>query len=94
MYAYMKKGMTTMVSNKKYKKALEDCDRYRRRLDAKSSEAWFVLQDMMEYRDANIKLSEQVAEYKQKYLDEQQKRLELAELLERLEGSKNEEEEI
>lgn len=77
-----------MVSNKKYKKALEDCDRYRRKLDAKSSEAWYVLQDMMQYRDENIKLSEQVAEYKQKYLDEQQKRLELAELVERMESIK------
>lgn len=77
-----------MVSNKKYKKALEDCDRYRRRLYAKQGEAWFVLQDLVRYKDENEKLSEQVAEYKQKYLDEQQKRLELAELVKRMESVK------
>ena len=75
-----------MVSNKKYKKALEDCDRYRRMLDAKQDKDWFVLQDLMRYKDENEKLSEQVVEYKQKYLDEQQKRLELAELVERMES--------
>lgn len=77
-----------MVSNKKYKKALEDCDRYRRMLDAKQGKDWFVLQDLMRYKDENEKLSEQVVEYKQKYLDEQQKRLELAELVERMESIK------
>jgi hypothetical protein len=40
----------------------------------------------MRYKAENVKLSEQVAEYKQKYLDEQQKRLELAELVERMES--------
>lgn len=74
-----------MVSNKKYKKALEDCDRYRRMLDAKQGKDWFVLHDLMRYKDENEKLSEQVVEYKQKYLDEQQKRLELAELVNRME---------
>lgn len=45
-----------MVSNKKYKKALEDCDRYRRMLDAKQGKDWFVLQDLMRYKDENEKL--------------------------------------
>lgn len=75
-----------MVSNKKYREALERCERYRRMLDAKQGKDWFVLQDLIRYKDENKKLSEQVVEYKQKYLDEQQKRLELAELVKRLEG--------
>lgn len=78
-----------MVSNKKYVEALEKCDRYRRMLDAKQSKDWFVLQDLVRYREENEKLSEQVVEYKQKYLDEQQKRLELAEIVKRLEGESN-----
>lgn len=75
-----------MVSNKKYKEALERCDRYRRMLEAKQSKDWFVLQELIRKNDENKKLSEQVEEYKSKYLDEQQKRLELAEIVKRLEG--------
>lgn len=75
-----------MVSNKKYKEALERCDRYRRMLDAKQGKDWFVLQDLMRYKDENEKLSEQVEEYQAKYLDELHKRLELAEIVKRFEG--------
>lgn len=74
-----------MVSNKKYKKALEDCERYRRTLEAKQSKDWFALQDAIRYQKENKELSKQVEEYKGKYLDELQKRLELAELINRME---------
>ena len=75
-----------MVSNKKYKKALEDCDRYRRMLEVKQSKDWFALQAAIRYKAENEKLSAQVEEYKGKYLDELQKRIELAEIVKRLEG--------
>ena len=86
----MVKGSVKMVSNKKYKEALERCDRYRRMLDAKQGKDWFVLQDAIRYKAENEKLSAQVAEFKQKYLDELQKRIELAEFVKRLEGESEE----
>ena len=64
-----------LISNKKYKKALEDCERYRRTLEAKQSKDWFALQDAIRYQKENEELSKQVDEYKGKYLDELQKRL-------------------
>ena len=74
-----------LISNKKYKKALEDCERYRRTLEAKQSNDWFALQDAIRYQKENKELSKQVEEYKGKYLDELQKRLELAEIINRME---------
>lgn len=86
--AVMVKGSAKMVSNKKYKKALEDCERYRRTLEAKQSKDWFALQDASRYQKENEELSKKVEEYKGKYLDELQKRLELAELINRMECEK------
>ena len=57
-------------------------------LETKQSKDWFALQEAIRYKDENEKLSAQVEEYKGKYLDELQKRLELAELINRMECEK------
>jgi chromosome segregation ATPase len=78
-----------LISNKKYKEALERCERYRRELEVDQSRRMDMLKDIAHYKDKCYELEMQLHKYKEKYLDEQQKRLFLAELIKKLEGDEN-----
>ena len=84
-----------MVSNKKYKEVLKERNLYQKyyyeeqSVTNKQRTEIASLKDEVKMQcDINKDILNMVADFKQKYLDEQQKRLELAELVERMESIK------
>jgi hypothetical protein len=89
-----------MISNKEYKKVLEEYEKVlkernlyqkyyydeQRLTGALRCEIATLKDEIKEYRDSNKYIINMVDDFKRKYLDEQQKRLELAELVERMES--------
>jgi predicted nucleotide-binding protein (sugar kinase/HSP70/actin superfamily) len=85
-----------LISNKKYKKVLKERNLYQkyyydeqRLTGALRCEIATLKDEIKEYRDSNEYIINMVDDFKRKYLDEQQKRLFLAELIKKLEGDEN-----
>jgi hypothetical protein len=84
-----------MVSNKKYKETLKLKELYQKYYheeqnitDSQRLRIISLGNENKRFSDYVTELKVQIDEYKQKFLDEQQKRLELAELVARLEGDR------
>ena len=82
-----------MVSNKKYKAVLKDKQLYEKWFRLENAETNRLVLSIASYKDEikrlcdlNIELTNKADDYKQKYLDEQHKRLLLAEQVESLEA--------
>ena len=84
-----------MVSNKKDEEVLKERNLYQKYYydeqcltGALRREIAALKDEIKEYCDSNKYIINMVADFKRKYLDEQQKRLEFAELVERMEGDR------
>jgi hypothetical protein len=84
-----------MVSNKKYKETLKLKELYQKyyyeeqnTTNSQRLRIIYLNDENKRFSDYATELKVQIDEYKQKFLDEQQKRLELAELVARLEGDR------
>lgn len=82
-----------MVSNKKYNAVLKDLELYKKWFHNENAETYRLMKSIASYKDEIMKLCDsnrelinQVDDYKRKYLDEQHKRLLLAEQVESLEA--------
>ena len=81
-----------MVSNKKYKEALREKGLYQKWFYQEQNETFRLMREVARNKDEVVKLgntnrelANKVDEYKHKFLDEQHKRLLLAEKVEQLE---------
>jgi vacuolar-type H+-ATPase subunit I/STV1 len=90
-----------MVSNKKYKEVLQKMESYRKYFFQNESEKNKLRLEIASLKEeikkccnTNRELVNMVDEYRRKYLDEQHKRLELAEFVKRLEGENIESERL
>lgn len=86
-----------LISNKKYKEVLKERNLYQkyyydeqRLTGALRCEIATLKDEIKEYRDSNEYIINMVDDFKRKYLEEQQKRLFLAELIKKLEGESEE----
>lgn len=90
MYAGGKKGLRAMVSSKKYKADVEFersmHNRYLSECVRKQNEIELLKIELRNTKAECKPLKLELAEYKQKYLDEQHKRLLLSEQVEKLES--------